>query len=69
MNAICPGCVDTLMGDEIDPEAIKLFLKEQPIGRMGRSDEVAAVVLWLCSPGASFVLGVALPIDGGFVAH
>jgi NAD(P)-dependent dehydrogenase (short-subunit alcohol dehydrogenase family) len=57
------------MGDTIDPVAMKEFLKDQPIGRMGQAEEVAAAVLWLCSPGASFVLGVALPVDGGFVAH
>lgn len=69
VNAVCPGCVDTPMGDAIDPAAMAEFLKQQPIGRMGRAEEVAAAVLWLCSPGASFVLGVALPVDGGFVAH
>jgi NAD(P)-dependent dehydrogenase (short-subunit alcohol dehydrogenase family) len=69
VNAICPGCVDTPMGDGIDPAAMQAFLRDQPIGRMGRADEIAASVLWLCSPGASFVLGVALPVDGGFVAH
>ncbi|WP_284948004.1 SDR family oxidoreductase [Acidisoma cladoniae] len=69
VNAVCPGCIDTPMGDAIDPNAMKEFLKDQPIGRMGRSEEVAAAVLWLCSPGASFILGVALPVDGGFVAH
>lgn len=69
VNAICPGCIDTPMGDGIDPEAMKVFLKEQPIGRMGQVEEIASTVLWLCSPGASFVLGVALPVDGGFVAH
>jgi NAD(P)-dependent dehydrogenase (short-subunit alcohol dehydrogenase family) len=69
VNAICPGCIDTPMGDGIDPAAMKEFLRDQPIGRMGLSDEIAAAVLWLCSPGASFVLGVALPVDGGFVAH
>src|ERR1700712_3780968 len=69
VNAICPGCIDTPMGDAIDPAAMQEFLKEQPIGRMGRPEEVAAAVLWLCSPAASFVLGVALPVDGGFVAH
>ena len=57
------------MGDGIDPVAMKEFLRDQPIGRMGRAEEVAAAVLWLCSPGASFVLGVALPVDGGFTAH
>jgi len=69
VNAICPGCIDTPMGDGIDPAAMAEFLRDQPIGRMGLAEEVAAAVLWLCSPGASFVLGVALPVDGGFVAH
>jgi NAD(P)-dependent dehydrogenase (short-subunit alcohol dehydrogenase family) len=41
----------------------------QPIGRLGRGDEIAAAVLWLCSSGASFVLGVALPVDRGYTAH
>ena len=69
VNAVCPGCIDTPMGDGIDPAAMAEFLKQQPIGRMGRAEEVAAAVLWLCSPAASFVLGVALPVDGGFTAH
>jgi NAD(P)-dependent dehydrogenase (short-subunit alcohol dehydrogenase family) len=69
INAICPGCIDTPMGDAIDPAAMREFLRDQPIGRMGTADEIAAAVLWLCSPGASFVLGVALPVDGGFTAH
>jgi NAD(P)-dependent dehydrogenase (short-subunit alcohol dehydrogenase family) len=69
VNAICPGCIETPMGDGIDPAAMQEFLKQQPIGRMGRPEEIAAAVLWLCSPAASLVLGVALPVDGGFVAH
>jgi NAD(P)-dependent dehydrogenase (short-subunit alcohol dehydrogenase family) len=69
VNAICPGCIDTPMGDGIDPAAMTEFLRDQPIGRMGRPSEIAAAVLWLCSPAASFVLGVALPVDGGFTAH
>jgi NAD(P)-dependent dehydrogenase (short-subunit alcohol dehydrogenase family) len=69
VNAICPGCSDTPMGDGIDPAAMQEFLRDQPIGRMGRPEEIAAAVLFLCSPGASFILGVALPVDGGFVAH
>ena len=69
VNAICPGCIETPMGDGIDPAAMQEFLKQQPIGRMGRPEEIAAAVLWLCSPASSFVLGVALPVDGGFVAH
>ena len=69
VNAICPSCIDTPMGDAINPGSMKAFLAEQPIGRAGTPEEIAAAVLWLCSPGASFVLGVALPIDGGFTAH
>jgi NAD(P)-dependent dehydrogenase (short-subunit alcohol dehydrogenase family) len=72
INAICPGCFDTPMAADLmenQADAMKEILREQPIGRLGRSDEIAAAVLWLCSPGASFVLGVALPVDGGFTAH
>jgi NAD(P)-dependent dehydrogenase (short-subunit alcohol dehydrogenase family) len=47
-------------------EAMAEIMKAQPIGRLGRAEEVVAAVLWLCSPAASFVVGVALPVDGGF---
>ena len=50
-------------------DAMKEIMRDQPIARLGRSDEIAAAVFWLCSPGGSFVLGVALPVDGGFTAH
>jgi NAD(P)-dependent dehydrogenase (short-subunit alcohol dehydrogenase family) len=43
--------------------------KNEPIGRLGGPVEIAVVVLWLCSPGASFVIGVALPVDGGYTAR
>ena len=48
---------------------MKEILRDQPIGRLGESEEIAAAVLWLCSPGASFVIGHALVVDGGFTAH
>ena len=72
VNAVCPGTFDTPMvddmvstGDLVLSDAVALA----PIGRIGRPAEIAAAVLWLCSPGASFVVGVALPVDGGYVAQ
>ena len=69
INAVCPGVIDTPMGGGMGPDAIQEIMRDQPIARLGHPDEIAAAVLWLCSPGASFVLGVALPVDGGFTAH
>lgn len=72
INAVCPGTIDTPMVQEMlhgQADAMAEIMKEQPIGRLGHADEVAAAVLWLCSPGASFVVAVALPVDGGFTAH
>jgi len=72
INAICPGTIDTPMVAEMvakDPEAMKEILKEQTIGRLGKPEEIASAVLWLCSPGAGFVIGHALAIDGGFTVH
>jgi NAD(P)-dependent dehydrogenase (short-subunit alcohol dehydrogenase family) len=72
INAICPGTIDTPMVQDMlkgQSDAMAEIMKSQVIGRLGRADEIAAAVLWLCSPGASFLVGVALPIDGGFTAH
>jgi NAD(P)-dependent dehydrogenase (short-subunit alcohol dehydrogenase family) len=72
INAVCPGTIDTpMVADMLEGQADAMaeIMKEQSIGRLGRAEEVAAAVLWLCSPGASFVIGVGLPVDGGFTAH
>jgi NAD(P)-dependent dehydrogenase (short-subunit alcohol dehydrogenase family) len=50
-------------------EAMKEMMKEQPIGRLGRPEEIAAAVLWLCGPGSTFVIGHALAVDGGYTAR
>jgi NAD(P)-dependent dehydrogenase (short-subunit alcohol dehydrogenase family) len=72
INAVCPGIIDTPMVSGMltsEPEAMKELLKEVPIGRLGRPEEVASAVLWLCSQGASFVIGHALVVDGGYTIH
>ncbi|MDT8333282.1 glucose 1-dehydrogenase [Roseomonas gilardii] len=72
INAVCPGTVETPMVAEMlaqEPEAMKEIMRDQPIGRLGRPEEIASAVLWLCGPGASFVIGHALAVDGGFTAH
>lgn len=72
INAVCPGTIDTPMVSSMlasQADAMTQILSEQSIGRLGRAEEIAASVLWLCSDGASFVIGAALPVDGGFTAH
>ena len=72
INAICPGTIETPMVAEMIAKGeldMDEALINQPIARLGQASEIAAAVLWLCSPGASFVLGVALPVDGGYTAR
>ncbi|MEU0054211.1 glucose 1-dehydrogenase [Streptomyces sp. NPDC006309] len=72
INAICPGTIDTpMVSDMIAKGELDRTEAEanQPIGRLGTAEEMAQAVLWLCSPGAGFVIGVALPVDGGYVAQ
>jgi NAD(P)-dependent dehydrogenase (short-subunit alcohol dehydrogenase family) len=72
INAICPGTIETPMVTEMIAKGeltVADAVANQPIGRLGRADEIAAAVLWLCSPGASLVVGVALPVDGGYTAR
>jgi NAD(P)-dependent dehydrogenase (short-subunit alcohol dehydrogenase family) len=72
INAVCPGVIATPMSTDMienQPDSMKEIMRDQSIGRPGRPEEVAAAALWLCSSAASLVFGVALPVDGGFVAH
>jgi NAD(P)-dependent dehydrogenase (short-subunit alcohol dehydrogenase family) len=72
INAVCPGTIETPMVTDMIAKG-ELDMTEavanQPIARLGRADQIAASVLWLCSPGASFIVGVALPVDGGYTAR
>jgi NAD(P)-dependent dehydrogenase (short-subunit alcohol dehydrogenase family) len=74
VNALCPGIIDTPMLKEFaatrpDPDAAwRSYETAQPMGRLGTAEECADAALWLVSDEASFVTGVALPVDGGFTA-
>ena len=73
VNAICPGLFDTPMSDRMkaagQTDALEAMLKDVPIGRLGRPEEIADAVLWLCSSASSFVVGHALVVDGGYTIH
>jgi NAD(P)-dependent dehydrogenase (short-subunit alcohol dehydrogenase family) len=68
VNAVNPGLIDTQIVRDVvsgDEQAYAELAKQVPMGRAGRPEEIASVVLWLCSPGASYVVGHALTVDGG----
>jgi NAD(P)-dependent dehydrogenase (short-subunit alcohol dehydrogenase family) len=68
VNAICPGTIDTAIARAViegDEKRYQALSKSSPIGRLGRPEEIASAVLWLCSSGASYVIGHALVVDGG----
>lgn len=77
VNCVCPGSIDTPMlqatfdtagGAEARAAMSELYRSRQPLGRFGRPEEVAAAILFLASDEASFITGVALPVDGGRIA-
>jgi NAD(P)-dependent dehydrogenase (short-subunit alcohol dehydrogenase family) len=68
VNAVCPGYIDTPMMDRFTggtPEGRAKVISEEPIGRMGKPEEIANAVVWLCSEAAGFIVGSAMVIDGG----
>lgn len=68
VNAVCPGIIDTPMMQRFTggtPEGVARVIAQEPIGRMGKPEEIAAAVVWLCSDSAAFVIGHAMVIDGG----
>lgn len=72
VNAVNPGLIDTQIGHNVfqgDEKVYAETARQVPIGRAGRPEEIASVVLWLCSPGASYVVGHALTVDGGMTVQ
>jgi NAD(P)-dependent dehydrogenase (short-subunit alcohol dehydrogenase family) len=68
VNAICPGPVNTSMVADAAHMG-DFFTRASPMERIAEPEEIAAAAVWLCSEAASFVTGVALPVDGGYVAR
>ena len=72
VNAVCPGFVVTPMLDRLlggDAALTARFAAAQPTGRYATPEEIAAAVVWLCSDAASYVTGLAMPVDGGYLAQ
>ena len=68
INAICPGIIDTAMIERVSggtPEGRAAMTAQEPIGRMGTPNEIAATVVWLCSEAPAFLVGHAMVVDGG----
>jgi NAD(P)-dependent dehydrogenase (short-subunit alcohol dehydrogenase family) len=68
INAVCPGIIATPMMDRFTggtPEGEQRVIAQEPVGRMGMPEEIAAAVVWLCSEAAAFVIGHAMVVDGG----
>lgn len=71
VNAVCPGAIETPMLDRLMSSGVprESIVATEPVGRLGKPEEIAAAVLWLCSSAASFVTGQALAVDGGWTAR
>jgi NAD(P)-dependent dehydrogenase (short-subunit alcohol dehydrogenase family) len=71
VNAVCPAVIDTEMfrrAAESDPRKAEFVAGMHPIGRIGKVEEIAEAVMYLCSPNSGFTTGIALPVDGGHTA-
>jgi NAD(P)-dependent dehydrogenase (short-subunit alcohol dehydrogenase family) len=68
VNAVCPGIIETPMMERFTGDTAQgreAVIAQEPVGRMGKPEEIAATVLWLCSDLAGFVVGASIVVDGG----
>ncbi|MCS6924539.1 MAG: SDR family oxidoreductase [Candidatus Binatia bacterium] len=72
INAVCPGVIHTPMVERLfqrNPQAGERIAALEPVGRLGKPEEIAEAVVWLCSDAASFVTGLPMAVDGGLIAQ
>lgn len=72
VNSVCPGAIETEMVARVaaeQPEMIERTVAAHPLGRLGRPEEIAATVVWLCSDAAGFVTGQTIAVDGGYTTQ
>jgi 3-oxoacyl-[acyl-carrier protein] reductase len=65
VNCVAPGFIETDMTRGLSEDQVKKLVENVPLGRLGRIDDVAQAVLFLCSPGAAYVTGATLHVNGG----
>lgn len=72
VNAVCPGVIHTPLVEQViaeNPQMAEMMVAVEPVGRLGKPEEIAEAVLWLCSDAASFVTGLPMAVDGGWTAQ
>jgi NAD(P)-dependent dehydrogenase (short-subunit alcohol dehydrogenase family) len=72
VNAVCPGVIHTPMVERFfkaNPQASETMSALEPVGRLGKPEEIAAAVVWLCSDASSFVTGLPMAVDGALTAQ
>jgi len=72
VNSVCPGVIRTPMVEQAiasNPQMSETFVAVEPVGRLGKPEEIAEAVVWLCSDAASFVTGLPMVVDGGWTAQ
>jgi NAD(P)-dependent dehydrogenase (short-subunit alcohol dehydrogenase family) len=69
VNAVSPGHTETpMLAMNDDEKRLNATIEQYPLGRIGQPNDIAEAVIWLCSDSASFITGVALPVEGGIIA-